>query len=170
MVFCLFIYFISLHRVSEFALSCTEAELCYLYQQRPATNLSRQTMFTVLTAFFISRIIILRKKPSFSSLTFLSLMHVHNRNCSSALKIDCKKILCGVPYLLCLSDFQIKYTQFGSKKVVLFFCLAALCIQPELWLKLGFLPSRASSTAGQITASLHTCLYSGVVRVWQNTV
>lgn len=60
-------------------------------------------------------------------------MHVHYRNCSS-LKIDCKKFLCEVPYLLCLSDFfQMKCTQFGSKRLVLSFYLAAL------WaLRLGF--------------------------------
>lgn len=55
--------------------------------------------------------------------------------------------------------------QVGTEKMLLFFYLAALCIQLRLWLKLGFLPSHASAPAGQITASVYTCLFSVLVQV-----
>lgn len=75
-------------------------------------------------------------------------MHVHYRNCSSPLKkLTVKKVLCDVPYLLCLSDFHIKYMQVGTEKMLLFFYLAALCIQLGLWLKLGFFASPCISTS-----------------------
>lgn len=93
--FFFFSYFISLHRVSEFVLSCTGTKLCYLYQQSPTTNLSCQTIFTVHTVFFRSKILILSfKKTLIFLINFFieGLMHVHYRNCSSSLKIDYKEI------------------------------------------------------------------------------
>lgn len=83
----------------------------------------------------------------------------------SSEKLTVKKVPCGVPYLLCLSDFHIKYMQVGTEKMLLFFYLAALCIQMGLWLKLGFLSPHASAPAGQITASVYTCLFSVLVQV-----
>lgn len=62
-------------------------------------------------------------------------MHVHYRNCSSPLKINCKKtntkttkqkfLLCGVLYCA-IVIFQIKYMWFGSKKMFLFFLPGSL--------------------------------------------